>query len=972
MKNKFLINLFAVLISLTVFSQRDSNNSPSLVSSSVNMYKVEPLEPRLSNLKIADFKQNKGLYDSRSSRHKVIPGKGSDGDDILAASEKPMSQKYQVKSIDFTFNSGSFNQSGGPTDPAGAVGPNHYVIISNAGFRIYNKLGNPATNWLDYSAIFDGNNLCCDPTVSYDHDANRFVMTVLADDGVHIAVSGGPNPLGGWNVYEYDQNTDYQKLSVWGDGYYFTANKFGGSKVYAVDKEAMIQGASSADIQGFDLPGLAIGGFYSPQALNAINDDLSNGPASIVYYADDAWSGVSYDHLKIWYIDVDWNNPSNSSISNPQVLETTPFISVFDQGSFSNLEQPGSPIDIDAIQGTIMNQAQFRKFPNYNSAVFNFVVDTDGSANEIAGIRWYEIRQDSDNSPWYIFQEGTYTSPNGKHAWLGSMGIDMNGNIAMGYSGMGGTTNTYVSSYYTGRFENDPLGVMTIEETLLDAGGSNISGTNRYGDYAKLALDPSNQKDFWFITENKQGSQISNPVGVFQIVSDNDYDLGVVDIPSPTSSAFSGPVNITASIYNYGQSPVSNFNIYYQVDGGSQVVETYIGTVVPLQTVNYTFSNAADLSNEGQTYSIEAGTLLSNDQDNNNNSYAVDVTHLAPFDVGISSVVSPTDGTLSNCQEIIVEVTNYGGNNLNNVEVTLEFGSLITTSVLSSISAGDSIEFTLDGCVDMVIPGDYTFTVYTSYPGDGNSSNDSLTVSVTNVGLCAPESDCSFGDGMSSFEFADISNLDSGCSDLGYGNYTDLSTDLLQGETYDMTFSTGYGSQVFRVWIDYNDDFVFSLDELIVDNPILAQGQAAGNYSGSLPITIPASASLGEHLMRVKSNWQSGVPDDACEATEYGETEDYTVNIINSLGMDDLTTNSNLSVFTNDNKEFNITLTSDFYGTADLTVFDVTGKRIIFHRFNKETATYEYDLDMSYMSAGVYLVKVGNSTFGKIKKIIVK
>ena len=36
---------------------------------------------------------------------------------------------------------------------------------------------------------------------------------------------------------------------------------------------------------------------------------------------------------------------------------------------------------------------------------------------------------------------------------------------------------------------------MTIEETLLDVGGSNISGTNRFhGDYAKLALDPSNKK----------------------------------------------------------------------------------------------------------------------------------------------------------------------------------------------------------------------------------------------------------------------------------------------------------------------------------------------------------------------------------------------------------------------------------------------------------------------------------------------
>ena len=91
------------------------------------------------------------------------------------------------------------------------------------------------------------------------------------------------------------------------------------------------------------------------------------------------------------------------------------------------------------------------------------------------------------------------------------------------------------------------------------------------------------------------------------------YDIGVVDIVAPTS-AFTGPVNVTASIYNYGQSPVSNFNVYYQVDSGSQVVETTCGTIAPQQTVNYTFSNAADLAVEGQTYTIEAGTLLSNDE----------------------------------------------------------------------------------------------------------------------------------------------------------------------------------------------------------------------------------------------------------------------------------------------------------------------------------------------------------------------
>ena len=87
----------------------------------------------------------------------------------------------------------------------------------------------------------------------------------------------------------------------------------------------------------------------------------------------------------------------------------------------------------------------------------------------------------------------------------------------------------------------------------------------------------------------------------------------------------------------------------------------------------------------------------------------------------------------------------------------------------------------------------------------------------------------------------------------------------------------------------------FSLDELIIDNPILANGQGPGDYSGTLAVDIPSNALLGQHMMRVKSNYGAYVPDDACEGTEYGETEDYTVNIISSLGIDDLTTNSDLS-----------------------------------------------------------------------------
>ena len=213
---------------------------------------------------------------------------------------------------------------------------------------------------------------------------------------------------------------------------------------------------------------------------------------------------------------------------------------------------------------------------------------------------------------------------------------------------------------------------------------------------------------------------------------------------------------------------------------------------------------------------------------------------------------------------------------------------------------------------------------------------------------------------MTSFSFGDISNLDSGCSPNGYGDFTDQSTDLVAGDTYDMSFVTGYGSQVFRVWIDYNDDSYFSLDELIVDNPMLGSGQGAGNFSGSLPITIPLSAPIGEHLMRVKSNWQSGVPDDACEETQYGETEDYTVNIVESLSVGEIE-GSIINIFPNpSNGVFNINLNGEIllYEVAN-----ILGQVVADGKFENGDNL----LDLSRNETGTYIIKLTATSNGKFK-----
>ena len=197
-----------------------------------------------------------------------------------------------------------------------------------------------------------------------------------------------------------------------------TENTGSGNKLHVFERAAMIDAASAGtdpQILSFSLPGLVTSGFHSPQVLNISNNNWpTSGGATIIYMQDDAWTGVTEDHIKVWTATMDWATPGNSIVSAAQELAgadgVTSFVGVFDGGSFSNLAQPSGGGLIDALQATIMNQAQYRRFATHNSAIFNFVVDFDCSSVKQAGVRWYELRQTADCQPWTVHQEGTYTA----------------------------------------------------------------------------------------------------------------------------------------------------------------------------------------------------------------------------------------------------------------------------------------------------------------------------------------------------------------------------------------------------------------------------------------------------------------------------------------------------------------------------------------------------------------------------------
>ena len=99
------------------------------------------------------------------------------------------------------------------------------------------------------------------------------------------------------------------------------------------------------------------------------------------------------------------------------------------------------------------------------------------------------------------------------------------------------------------------------------------------------------------------------------------------------------------------------------------------------------------------------------------------------------------------------------------------------------------------------------------------------------------------------------------------------------------------------------------------------------------------------------------------------------VNVVTSLSIGDLEFNgSKMIVYSNDNENFTVKLTTDYSDLITFSVYDVNGKIIVFNNIEKtNNSSFIYNLDMSYTAAGVYLIKMGNATVGyKTARIIVK
>ena len=408
------------------------------------------------------------------------------------------------------------------------------------------------------------------------------------------------------------------------------------------------------------------------------------------------------------------------------------------------------------------------------------------------------------------------------------------------------------------------------------------------------------------------------------------------------------------------------------VDGNLIATETFNGTILSNEVENYTFSQTLDLSNAGQTYTIEVKSNLTGDEFIPNNSFTKEVTHLLLNDVGALEITAPETGSGLGNEVVTFTIKNFGADAQSNFEVqyAVNGGTPVVETFSGSLISEEIVSFSFTEVADFSELGTYEITVSTNLVNDEDPANNSATITVENV-LCQPVEDCSFGDGFTLFSIAEINNV-SACE--GYGDFTNLVANLDLGSTNSLTITTGYGDQNVKVWIDFNDDSNFTNDEVVVPNFVIAPGSGGGSYTETVDLVIPSDALIGTHRMRAKSNWQEPVPDDACEDTQYGETEDYTANI-GTLGVNDNEiSNSELIITSQENNNFEVTLNTNYEGKVYVAIYNMLGQQLGFKFAQNESGTYKMNLNLSSAATGVYLVRVGgqNTTTYKTGRVIVK
>lgn len=192
----------------------------------------------------------------------------------------------------------------------------------------------------------------------------------------------------------------------------------------------------------------------------------------------------------------------------------------------------------------------------------------------------------------------------------------------------------------------------------------------------------------------------------------------------------------------------------------------------------------------------------------------------------------------------------------------------------------------------------------------------------------------------------------------GYSDFTAISATLERNTDYTIILTPEFTGQTyleyFRVWLDMSQDGEFTDDEIIFES----EDGSADEVQGT--INLAANTPLGNTRLRVSMAYAGGFffnPQGPCVELNYGEVEDYCINVEEQIISVNETDALSQSVFPNpSNGEFNFNMkVADSYS---LDIFDNNGRKIDSYNFQG----LNYRLNLSGYSDGFYIYRLANKS----------
>jgi hypothetical protein len=349
---------------------------------------------------------------------------------------------------------------GWPPDMNGDVGPNHYVLAVNSAVAIYSKTGTRLAAFTENNLWSGVGSTACnghsqgDPVVVYDWLADRFVITWFAfvttagPNYQCIAASKTSDPVtGGWWLYAVRMDpggpglppvgylNDYAKFGHWHDCLYMSANEFSGNSFKGVlfasfSRSDLYSGAPLTYSLGFlAYPANQIFGMVPEQQPGQGGECCPAGYAELLCLriADD----IRIPCQKI-YSGRELRSRRHARCRNEREPDVVP---LYQHGRGS----PAAEYHEQARQHRRPDHAkvQYRKIGGVESLWVTHNVDTPSGPT---GMQWAQINVTGGTIVTTPVQQQIHAPDTALWRWMGSLAVDGQGNMALGYSTSGATS----------------------------------------------------------------------------------------------------------------------------------------------------------------------------------------------------------------------------------------------------------------------------------------------------------------------------------------------------------------------------------------------------------------------------------------------------------------------------------------------------------------------------------------------------